>query len=143
MKPATEIRQFRTGDIQDILDIEKEAFPKTAYSREILIEYARVLPESFVILVVDDSIIGYVIYDRKGHIHSTAVKRYQRRKGYGRMLFSHAMKQVRKKLWLEVRLKNTIAREFYEKMGMKIVGRKPNYYGDDDALVMELERFNT
>ena len=50
------------------------------------------------------------------------------------------MNHVRRKLWLEVRLKNTVARMFYEKMGMQTVGRKPNYYGDDDALVMELDR---
>jgi len=75
-----------------------------------------------------------------GHIHSTAVKPDYRRKGFGKMLFMHALKCAKERLWLEVRSKNTAAIRFYERLGMKIVGKIPNYYDEDDALIMVLSR---
>ena len=79
-----------------------------------------------------------MIFDISGHIHYTAVKPTHRRKGFGKMLFIHALKCTKKRLWLEVRSKNSGAIEFYERVGMKIVKRIPYYYGSDDALVMVL-----
>jgi ribosomal-protein-alanine N-acetyltransferase len=80
--------------------------------------------------------VGYIIFDAGGHVHSTAIKPAYRRRGFGRILFMHALASVEKTLWLEVRSKNVEAIAFYKKMGMTIIGRVPNYYGNDDALVM-------
>jgi len=51
-------------------------------------------------------------------------------------LFMHAVKYARKRLWLEVRSKNSGAIAFYRSLDMKITGKIPNYYGSDDALIM-------
>ncbi|MBW1855717.1 MAG: GNAT family N-acetyltransferase, partial [Deltaproteobacteria bacterium] len=59
-----------------------------------------------------------------------------RRKGFGKMLFMHASRCARKGLWLEVRLRNRGAIEFYKRLGMRIVGKIPKYYRNDDALIM-------
>ena len=46
-----------------------------------------------------------------------------------------------KKIALEVRVTNYVARKLYEKVGFKKVGRRPDYYEDngEDAFVMVLE----
>ena len=132
------LRKFRTEDIHQIMEIEKEAFPKTPYSEEILLTYAKYYPDSFVVAQTGEGIVGYIIFDREGHIHSTAVKPLYRNRGFGKTLFWHAVRSSKKRLWLEVRSKNHDAIAFYKKMGMKATGKICNYYGNDDALVMEM-----
>ncbi len=139
-KALAKIRRFKTEDITDIVEIEEEAFPKTAYSRETILSYARRLPDNFMVIETDTGIVGYMIFDISGHIHSTAVKPTHRRKGFGKMLFMHALRCAKSRLWLEVRSRNTQAVRFYKRMGMKIVGKIPNYYEGDDALIMVLSQ---
>jgi len=135
-KAPVRIRKFKKADIDEILAIERRAFPKTAYSREMLLYYAARMPDGFVVLDSGGRIAGYIIFEADGHVHSTAVDPVYRKKGYGKILFLHALKSVEGILWLEVRSKNTGAIAFYRRMGMKITGRVPNYYENDDALMM-------
>lgn len=130
------IRRFRAEDIDTILDIEKEAFPKTPYPKETFLHYATELPDSFVVIERGEDIGGYLLFDMAGHILSMAVRAALRRKGLGKQLFIHALGCVKKRLWLEVRSKNSGAIAFYQKMGMRLVGRNPGYYEDDDAVIM-------
>lgn len=130
------IRKFAMRDLDRILEIEQQAFPKTAYSEELFIEYAKNNPDGFVVIETPEDIVGYMIFDMRGHIHSTAVDRIHRRKGFGKMLFQHALKCANTQLRLEVRAKNQDAVAFYRKLGMKVVGKIPRYYQTDDALVM-------
>lgn len=126
------------GDINKILEIEEQAFPKTPYTKEGFFNYANRLPDSFIVMESGKDIVGYIIFDMSGHVHSTAVKTGYRKKGFGKKLFAHASMCVDKKLWLEVRSKNSAAIEFYKRMGMKIVNIISGYYGNDDALIMVL-----
>ncbi len=137
-KPLLRIRKFVIGDINKILEIEEQAFPKTPYTKETFLNYANRLPDSFIVVESGKDIVGYIIFDTSGHVHSTAVKTGYRKKGFGKKLFAHALMCVEKKLWLEVRSKNRAAIEFYKKMGMKMIEKIPNYYGNDDALIMAL-----
>lgn len=132
------IRKFKTEDINGILEIEEQAFPKTPFPREAFLDHADRFPESFIIVEVGEDIAGYVMFDKNGHILSMAVKHQFRRKGLGTALFMHALQCVGKRLRLEVRSKNVGAISFYSKLGMRIAGKIPNYYGNDDALVMVL-----
>ena len=52
----------------------------------------------------------------------------------------HAVECVGKKLWLEVRSKNSGAIAFYTSLGMKITGKIPDYYKSDDALIMVMSQ---
>jgi ribosomal-protein-alanine N-acetyltransferase len=134
------IRPFGFGDIAEILEIEEQAFPKTPYSKETLLFYAHRYPDTFVVVESDDEILGYIIFDLSGHIHSTAVRTGNRKKGLGSKLFMHALAHTEKGLWLEVRTRNDGAIAFYKRMGMHIIGKIPRYYENDDALVMVLKR---
>lgn len=135
-RALSKIRRFKLEDLNKILEIEENSFPKTAYPKETFLYYAKNFPDYFVVIETCDDIVGYIIFDTDGHIHSTAVKPIHRRKGFGRMLFMHALKSVKKRLWLEVRSKNSGAIAFYKRLGMKISGKVTNYYGNDDALIM-------
>ncbi len=137
-KPVSRIRKFVARDINKILEIEEQAFPKTPYTKETFLNYANRIPDSFIVVESGKDIVGYIIFDMSGHVHSTAVKTGYRKKGFGKKLFEHALMCVEKRLWLEVRSKNRAAIEFYKRMGMKMIEKIPNYYGNDDALIMVL-----
>ena len=132
------LRTFDVEDIEEILDIEKQAFPKTPYPKEDFLKFAHNFPESFIVIGTGQDIAGYIIFDMNGHILSMAVKPQHRRKGFGTALFKHALQCVGRNLLLEVRPKNLGAISFYKKLGMQIVGKIPRYYGNEDALVMVL-----
>jgi len=137
-KPLSRIRKFVIGDINKILEIEEQAFPKTPYTKETFLNYANRLPDSFIVVESGKDIVGYIIFDMSGHVHSTAVKTGYRKMGFGKKLFAHASMCVEKRLWLEVRSKNSAAIEFYKRMGMKMIEKIPNYYENDDALILVL-----
>jgi ribosomal-protein-alanine acetyltransferase len=138
-KHPAKIRKFKAEDINSILEIEKQAFPKTVFSKATFLTWGKRYPDTFIVAESGKDIVGYIIFDGTGHIHSTVVKKSYRRMGFGKMLFMYALRCAQKYLWLEVRSRNHVAIEFYKKLGMKIVGEIPNYYGDDHALVMRLE----
>ena len=122
------------------MDIEKLAFPKSAYPKALLLDYAKKYPGGFIVLETAGEVAGYLIYDeREGHIFSMAVKPSHRRKGIGKEMFLHARRHGKRKLWLEVRSKNAEAIRFYQSLGMRIRGRIPGYYETDDAFIMVLE----
>lgn len=135
-KTPISIRRFETGDIDAVLEIEKEAFPKSAYSKEVLLTYARMLPDSFRLAELAHEIAGYIIYESSGHVLSMAVKPARRKMGLGSALLIHARERAEGRVWLEVRSKNLSAIAFYRKAGMEITSRVSGYYGDDDALIM-------
>jgi ribosomal-protein-alanine N-acetyltransferase len=136
--PCT-IRPFSIEDLKQILEIEREAFPKTGYPKEVILNYAKRLPGGFIVVETGELIVGYMIFDQTGHVYSAAVRPSHRRKGFGRRLFLNASEQSYGKLWLEVRSKNTGAIGFYQRLGMRIVGRVQGYYRGDDALIMILD----
>ena len=138
LSPCT-IRPFSIEDLKEILEIEREAFPKSGYPKEVILNYAKRLPGGFVVVENGGQIVGYMIFDQTGHVYSTAVRPSHRRKGFGRRLFLHASEQSLGKLWLEVRSKNVGAIGFYQRIGMRIVGRVQGYYHGDDALIMILD----
>ena len=137
-KHLAKTRKFKKEELNKILEIEKQASPKTICSKVTFLNYADILSDTFIVVESGKDIVGYIIFDLNGHIHSTAVKQSYRRRGFGKMLFMHALRRVNKGLWLEVRSRNRGAIAFYKRLGMKIVGKIPNYYGDDDALIMRL-----
>ncbi len=137
-KHLAKTRKFKAEDINKILEIEEQASPKTICSKATFLNYADILPDTFIVMESGKDIVGYIIFDLTGHIHSTAVKQSYRRRGFGKMLFMHALRRANKGLWLEVRSRNRGAIEFYKRLGMKIAGKIPNYYEDDDALIMRL-----
>jgi ribosomal-protein-alanine N-acetyltransferase len=135
-KTSVSIRRFEDDDIDQVLEIERQSFPKSAYSKEVLLTYARMLPDTFMVAELGHEIAGYLIFESSGHVLSMAVKTASRKKGLGTALLMHTRDRADGRVWLEVRSQNVSTIAFYRKAGMEITGRVPRYYGDDDALIM-------
>jgi len=183
------IRPFFFSDLNSILQIENQSFPKSPYDWTTFLNLHYLYPETFLVyfnpstprpeipsspstrsqaegLGVDperrlpphpegrdlgavervdtnhgrkeEEILGYIIFTQEGHIISIAVHPQDRRKGIGTQLLQRAMKTPRlKKVWAEVRRSNQGAQAFYAKFGFQIAGVVPNYYGNEDALIVQ------
>ncbi|MCA3747538.1 MAG: ribosomal protein S18-alanine N-acetyltransferase [Rubrobacter sp.] len=75
------------------------------------------------------------------HVTTLAVHPRIRRRGYGRALLQAAISEESgiRRVMLEVRPSNAAARAFYASLGFRSTGRRPRYYGDEDALLMTLD----
>jgi ribosomal protein S18 acetylase RimI-like enzyme len=174
------IRLFSLDDLDSILQIESQSFPKSPYDWTTFLNLHYLYPETFLVYVSpssprpeascslgvdperalhrrregqdsdaaqradtnhgreEEKILGYIIFSRDGHIISIAVHPQHRKKGIGTQLLQRALKTFHpKKVWAEVRRSNQGAQTFYLKMGFQITGMVPNYYGNEDALIVE------
>ncbi len=138
------IRSFSLSDLDSILQIESQSFPKSPYDWTTFLNLHTLYPETFLVYVStnqgqkEEEIGGYIIFTQEGHIISIAVHPHYRRQGIGAQLLQRAMKTPRlKKVWAEVRRGNQGAQAFYAKLGFQITGSIPNYYGNEDALIVQ------
>jgi ribosomal-protein-alanine N-acetyltransferase len=74
------------------------------------------------------------------HITTIAVRPEYRRRGHARALIGAALAAYpnASHVHLEVRPTNVEAIALYESLGFRKTGRRPRYYGDEDALLMTL-----
>jgi [ribosomal protein S18]-alanine N-acetyltransferase len=74
------------------------------------------------------------------HITTIAVRPEYRRRGHARALIGAALAAFPEAshVHLEVRPTNVEAIVLYESLGFRETGRRPRYYGDEDALLMTL-----
>jgi ribosomal-protein-alanine N-acetyltransferase len=72
------------------------------------------------------------------HITTIAVKPEYRRRGHARALIAATLAAYpnASHVHLEVRPTNVEAIALYESLGFRETGRRPRYYGDEDALLM-------
>ncbi len=138
------IRHFSFADLDEVLDIERQAFPKSPYDLATFVNLQWFYPETFFVYVNpssrggEDQIVGYIIFSKDGHIISIAVLPPWRRKGIGRQLLELALRAPGiRKIWAEVRVSNQGAQAFYFSLGFQVMGRVPNYYGNEDALIIQ------
>jgi len=138
------IRPVSLSDLESILQIENQSFPKSPYDWITFLNLHTLYPETFLVYTgtnhgqKEQKILGYIVFSRDGHILSIAVHPHHRRKGVGRELLQRAMNtSPLQKVWAEVRRGNQGAQAFYSKMGFQMTGRVPNYYGNEDALIVQ------
>jgi [ribosomal protein S18]-alanine N-acetyltransferase len=133
------IRCFSLSDLDRILEIERQSFPKSPYDRTTLINLYWFYPETFMVYLDEECLIrGYIVFSQDGHIISIAVHLQARRRGIGRELLQKVTHSPKvRKVWAEVRKSNEGAQAFYRKMGFQTVGTIPNYYGNEDAWVVQ------
>jgi len=132
------IRRFERQDLDQVLRIEAQAFPKSSYSPEVFRHYHHISPDTFLVFQEIEDIVGYIIFKADGHVISLAVDPVHRRRGIG----THLVRACEsccagKRLLVEVRQGNVTAQEFYRHLGFSLTSRIRLYYGTEDALVME------
>ena len=95
----------------------------------------------------DNLMIGFIIFSPispEAHVLSISVRNEMQSKGIGTMLLKSMLDQCKvmnyKKIFLEVRVSNEKAINFYEKFGFSKDAIRNNYYTDnsEDALLMSL-----
>jgi ribosomal-protein-alanine N-acetyltransferase len=136
------IRAVRHGDIEQISILEQASF-NDPYPSYFLAELARDNPDTFLVLTLNNEIVGYGVVDHwedHDHLISIAVRPDSRRKGLGEALLVELEKRLSKEspLKLEVRQGNLAAIQLYSKRGFTKSGVAEGYYGDgEDAIIME------
>jgi len=139
------IREFIIEDKKDIEKIGK-CFVND-FSALIDIENIKNHPFSKIYVYEENDIIKafinfYLMYD-KVEIFYIATKKEEQHKGYAYALLNSLINIWKKKgvynVTLEVRKKNNQAINLYHKCGFCVIGIRNNYYGDDDALLLELK----
>ena len=130
------IRIFTPSDMDRILEIEAQAFPKSPYNRRVFMSLYRSNPTTFLVYT-EEEILGYLVYMPEGHIISIAVDPRHRRKGIGTQLVKEVFRNsMGESIWVEVRETNTGAQAFYERLGFRKKGVIPLYYLTEDAYIM-------
>jgi ribosomal-protein-alanine N-acetyltransferase len=131
------------ADLAEVLAIERTSFPDPWSAdgfRSVL------LNKLFTSIgIFQGDLLGYLVsmaVEDELHILNIAVKPDKRRRGYGEMLLKYILNFFQKKLkfvYLEARVSNINAIDFYLKRGFKNVGIRKKYYPNgEDAVLMTL-----
>jgi ribosomal-protein-alanine N-acetyltransferase len=138
------IRPFSFSDLERILQIERQSFPKSPYDWATFIHLHWLYPDTFWVYTdtphgqEEKRILGYIVFSRDGHIISIAIDPKHRRRGIGKELLEKAIGTLpSKRVWAEVRKSNSGAQAFYLKLGFRVMDVVLNYYGNEDALIVQ------
>jgi len=87
--------------------------------------------------------IGLKLVGAEAHVMTLAVRPEHRRRGHARALVAAALGLATERgaaeAHLEVRPTNAAALGLYRSLGFVEAGRRPRYYGDEDALLLTLK----
>ncbi|MBO7747402.1 ribosomal protein S18-alanine N-acetyltransferase [Paenibacillus sp. MWE-103] len=141
-------RSMTLDDVPTIAAIEEESFAtpwtKDAFVNELTNNhFAR-----YMVMDYEGAAIGYAgmwtIMD-EAHVTNVAVREAYRGQGLGELLMTELMRTAvlfgARRMTLEVRVSNSVARRLYAKLGFEPSGIRPGYYSDnmEDALIMWAE----
>lgn len=140
-----EFRKMTLDDIDEIVEIEKEAFSmpwsRMSFEHELktnkLAKYYVMADKQGVV-----SYCGFWIIMDEAHITNIACSKEFRRCGYTKTLMQEVESILKgegiSRITLEVRVSNEAAINLYHGLGYKDAGKRPNYYTDnnEDALIM-------
>lgn len=137
------IREMIRGDIPSVAALEAVVYDQPWSPRVFFDELSMDNREYLVVTNGDKRIIGYgglLVIDDDAHITTLAVAPEARGEKLGKRLMLALVDQAlgvgARHLTLEVRLSNSSAQGLYELFGFAPVGRRKNYYKNEDALVM-------
>ena len=144
------IRPMEVSDLSSVLDIEQTSFENPWKKEHFLFNLKVRTDARSWVASLNQKIVGFIIAwyisayaDEEGesHIHNIAVSQDFRRHGIGRLLLLEAVQKGTEidcsVTVLEVRESNYEARSFYRDLGFYETGIRPNYYQNEDAVVME------
>ena len=133
---------MEAGDIPSVMEIDALSLPRpwsaAVWRGELTSPYGL-----YLVIEDGDEISGHIgVRHVLGELHITtiAVRPEYRRRGHARALIGAALAAYPHAAYvhLEVRPTNATAVALYESLGFRTTGRRPRYYGDEDALLMTL-----
>lgn len=142
------VRRMKLEDIEQIIEIEHQAFTLPWTKEAFYHEMVNNQLAFYIVLEIDQLIVGYAgmwaVID-EAHVTNIAIRDGYRNKGLGDRLLTE-IKAVAKTLGmqrmaLEVRVSNDVAQKLYMKHAFKSVGIRKRYYTDnhEDAMIMWAE----
>jgi [ribosomal protein S18]-alanine N-acetyltransferase len=141
VKPT--IRDMSRGDIPAVAALEAMIYPQP-WSPRVFFDELAMDSRSYVVAIdAGGTLVGYgglLLVEEDAHITTVAVDPEVRGQHLGSRLMlalvERALAAGAKHLTLEVRITNSVAQGLYDRFGFDPVGRRKNYYKDEDALVM-------
>jgi len=137
------IRPMFRDDIPAVVELEAEIYPQPWAPRIFFDELSLDNRRYLVASTAEAVVVGYcglLIVEDDAHITTIAVAPAARGHHLGQRLMLALVDVAReantRHLTLEVRVSNAGAQRLYERFGFDPVGRRKNYYKDEDALVM-------
>jgi ribosomal-protein-alanine N-acetyltransferase len=131
------------SDLRAVMEIDASSLPKP-WSAGIWRSELESPFGLYLVLEKGDEIVGQIgvrsVLDEL-HITTVAVHPEHRRRGHARAMIRAALSAYpdARLVHLEVRPTNATARTLYASLGFRETGRRPRYYGDEDALLMTLD----
>ena len=137
------VRRFQSNDMFSVIKLASETLTEN-YNPSLFNYFYETFPQGFIVAEKHHKIIGFIVgvplSSENTRILMLSISESQRRQNIGSKLLEQFLKEASshniKNIELEVRTDNSKAIKFYKRIGMKIVGKIPKYYRDDDALVM-------
>lgn len=135
---------MRPEDLAAVIELERAGFPQPWPEQAIagLLEGGG---QTAWVARDEHRVIGYAalaVDGRHAHVDSITVAGTHRRQGVGRALMitliTGAERRGAASLRLEVAMSNAQARNLYRRLGFNLIGVRRRYYGEEDALIMEL-----
>lgn len=131
------------SDLRAVMEIDASSLPKP-WSAGIWRSELESPFGLYLILEKGDEVVGQIgvrsVLDEL-HITTVAVHPEHRSRGHARAMIRAALSAYpdARLVHLEVRPTNATARTLYASLGFRETGRRPRYYGDEDALLMTLD----
>ena len=137
------LRRMRDVDLPAVMEIDALSLPRP-WSAAIWRGELESPHALYLVVEEGGGISGHIgVRHVLGELHVTtiAVRPERRRRGHARALIGAALAAYPRArcVHLEVRPTNTAAVALYESLGFRVTGRRPRYYGDEDALLMTLD----
>ena len=138
------VRRMEAGDLPSVMKIDALCLPRPwsagIWRGELASPYGL-----YLVIEEGGEISGHIgVRHVLGELHITtiAVRPEYRRRGHARALIFAALAAYPRAshVHLEVRPSNGAALGLYESLGFRTTGCRPRYYGDEDALLMTLDR---
>ena len=140
---GSSLRRMRSSDLRVVMEIDAGALPRP-WSSAIWRSELESPFGLYLVLEEAGEILGQIgvrsVLDEL-HITTVAVRPEHRGRGHARAMIRGAIAAYpdARLVHLEVRPTNTAARTLYRSLGFRETGRRPRYYGDEDALLMTLD----
>lgn len=136
------IRDMARADIGAVAGLEQAIYAQP-WSDALFLEELAQPNRAYVVAEADGEIVGYagiLVVEGDAHVTTIAVAPQGRRRRLGSRLMlalvDRALARGARHMTLEVRVSNVDAQRLYERFGFIVVGKRKNYYKDEDALVM-------
>lgn len=132
MKETKTVRYAKDTDLLDILKLDRENF-KSFYDKDFYLK--KILDKKILIIEFDKEFVGFICFEfifDQAEVYKFVIKKEHRKKKLGLLLMEYFINEMKDKgvlkIFLEVRVDNSVAISFYEKFNFKKLRKIKDYY---------------